>query len=72
MRRREFLKVVAGLMTCSPFVARAEQPERMRLIGVQVAFAESDPIARPRLAAFRDALTKLGWTENRNLRIELR
>jgi putative ABC transport system substrate-binding protein len=44
----------------------------MRLIGVLMAFAESDPAAQSQVAAFRDALSKLGWTEGSNLRIELR
>ena len=54
-----------------PLAARAQQGERMRLIGVLMGFAESDPDARSWLAAFRDALAKLGWTEGNNLRIEL-
>jgi putative tryptophan/tyrosine transport system substrate-binding protein len=44
----------------------------MRLIGVLMAFAESDPAAQSQVVAFRSALTKLGWTEGSNLRIELR
>jgi DNA-binding LacI/PurR family transcriptional regulator len=44
----------------------------MRLIGVLMAYAESDSTAQSRLAAFRAALAKLGWTEGSNLRIELR
>ena len=44
----------------------------MRRIGVLMGFAESDPTAQSWIAAFRDALAKLGWTEGSNLRIELR
>ena len=44
----------------------------MRLIGVLMSFAESDPTAQSWVAAFRDALAKLGWAEGSNLRIELR
>ena len=54
-----------------PLAARAQQPSRMRRIGVLMGFAESDPAVQW-LAAFRGALAKLGWTEGGNLRIELR
>jgi hypothetical protein len=49
-----------------------QPPDGMRLIGVLMGFAESDPEARSCLAAFRGALAKLGWTEGDDLRIELR
>src|SRR5499427_8573963 len=55
-----------------PIAARAQQPDRMRLIGVLMAYAQNDSTARSWLAAFRAALAKLGWTEGGNLRIELR
>ena len=72
MRRRDFIKAGVGAATAWPLAARAQQPGRMRLIGVLMGFAESDPNARSGLAAFRGALAKLGWTEGNNLRIELR
>ena len=72
MRRRDFIKVIGGAAAAWPLAAHAQQPDRIRLIGVLMGFAESDPIAQSRLAAFRDALAKLGWTEGSNLRIELR
>ena len=53
-------------------MARAQQPDRMRLIGVLMAYAQSDRVAQSWLAAFRGTLSKLGWTEGSNLRIELR
>jgi putative ABC transport system substrate-binding protein len=71
MRRRDFIKVIAGSAAVWPLAARA-QPDRMRLIGVLMGYAESDRAAQSWLAAFRGALTKLGWTEGSNLRIELR
>ena len=71
MQGRDFIRLV-GATAMWPLVARAHQPERMRLIGVLVGNAESDGIAQSWLAVFRGALTKLGWTEGRNLRIELR
>jgi putative ABC transport system substrate-binding protein len=72
MRRRDFIKVIGGAAAAWPLAAHAQQPDRIRLIGVLMGFAESDPIAQSRLVAFRDALAKLGWTEGSNLRIELR
>jgi putative ABC transport system substrate-binding protein len=71
MRRRQFITLLGGAVT-SPLAARAQQPDRVRLIGVLMAYAESDRVAQSWLAAFRSALSKLGWTEGSNLRIELR
>jgi len=51
---------------------RMRTSERTRLIGILIGYAETDPALQSQLAAFRDALTKLGWTDGRNLRIELR
>jgi putative ABC transport system substrate-binding protein len=52
--------------------AHGQQPERVRLVGVLMAYAETDPAAQAAVAAFRDGLAKLGWREGNNLRIELR
>jgi putative tryptophan/tyrosine transport system substrate-binding protein len=71
MRRRYFIAGLASIIVARPHAARA-QPERMRLIGVLMAYAESDSTAQSWLAAFRGALSKLGWTAGSNLRIELR
>jgi putative tryptophan/tyrosine transport system substrate-binding protein len=70
MKRREFLMLLSGTAAIAPLVARAQQP--MRLIGVLMGFAENDPTAQSMVAAFRAALAKLGWTEDSNMRIELR
>jgi putative ABC transport system substrate-binding protein len=72
MRRREFVTLVGAAVAAWPLAARAQQPDRMRLVGVLMAYAESDSAAQSWLAAFRTALAKLGWTEGSNLRIELR
>jgi putative tryptophan/tyrosine transport system substrate-binding protein len=72
MRRREFITLLGSTAATWPLAARAQQPDRMRVIGVLMGFAESDPDARSWVAAFRSALAKLGWTEGNNLRIELR
>ncbi len=68
MRRREFIAVVGAAATW-PLTARAQQ---MRLIGVLLVGEEGDTAGQARLAAFRSALAKLGWTEGSNLRIEVR
>ncbi|MGB9043305.1 MAG: ABC transporter substrate-binding protein, partial [Pseudolabrys sp.] len=71
MRRRDFIMVIGGAAAW-PIATHAQQPGRMRLIGVLMGFAESDPAAQSLVAEFRGALTKLGWTLGGNLRIELR
>jgi putative tryptophan/tyrosine transport system substrate-binding protein len=72
MRRREFITFLGGAATW-PIAGHAQQPDRMRLVGVlEGYFAESDSAAQSNIAAFRDTLAKLGWTEGSNLRIELR
>jgi len=72
MRRREFIKTIAGVAAISwPLPVHAQQqPQGMRRIGVLMAFA--DPRAQSYVKAFSDALTTLGWTEGRNLRTEVR
>jgi putative tryptophan/tyrosine transport system substrate-binding protein len=71
MRRREFITLVGGAAAW-PLAARAQQGGAVRLIGVLMGSAEGDAVARSDVAAFRDALTKMGWSESSNLRIELR
>ena len=66
MKRRQFITLL-GAATTWPLAARAQQPDRMRPIGVLMGNAESDRAAQSWLAAFQGALTKLGWTEGRNL-----
>jgi putative ABC transport system substrate-binding protein len=71
MRRRKFIALLGSAATL-PIAARAQQSERVRLIGVLMAFAESDPAGQSEVVVFRDALKKLGWTDGNNLRIEVR
>jgi putative ABC transport system substrate-binding protein len=71
MRRREFIAAVGGAAAW-PLVARAQQGERVRRIGVIMALEGDDPQMRARLAAFRAGLQQLGWVEGRNLRIDVR
>jgi putative tryptophan/tyrosine transport system substrate-binding protein len=70
--RRELLVALGGAAVVWPLAARAQQAERMRRIGVLMAYAESDPAAQAWVAAFREELLKLGWVEGRNIRIDTR
>ena len=71
MQRREFITLLGGTLAL-PLTARAQQPERMRRIGVLMAYAESDREGQAWVAAFWEGLQKLGWTEGRNIRIDTR
>jgi len=71
MRRRNFITLVGGAIAW-PLAVRAQQPERMRRIGVLMPFAKDNPEGQARTAAFLQELQKLGWTEGRNLQIEYR
>jgi putative ABC transport system substrate-binding protein len=71
MRRREFIMLVSGA-ACAPFVARAQQRERMRRIGVLIGTSESDSEAQMQVKLFRDTLASLGWTEGRNVTFDYR
>jgi putative tryptophan/tyrosine transport system substrate-binding protein len=71
MRRREFFTVLGMAMSC-PLTARAQQPERMRRLGVLSSLAETDPEAQVWDAAFRKRLIELQWIDGRNLHIDYR
>jgi putative tryptophan/tyrosine transport system substrate-binding protein len=64
--RRKFLATLGAAAAAWPVAARAQQPERMRRIGVLMAISEDDPLAQERVATFLQALAELGWTEGRN------
>jgi ABC-type uncharacterized transport system substrate-binding protein len=75
MRRRELITLLGGAAASSvswPLAARAQQPERMRRIGVLMPLAADDPEAQARLAALAQGLQQLGWTIGRNARLEIR
>jgi putative ABC transport system substrate-binding protein len=72
MRRRTFIEGVAALGVAWPLAARAQQGEHMRRIGVLTLFASDDPVEQTRVLAFTQALAQLGWTDGRNVRIDLR
>jgi putative ABC transport system substrate-binding protein len=71
MRRRDFIKLIACSLVGWPFPALAQQ-QTMRLVGVLNGIAADGKEAPPRVAAFREALRKLGWIEGSNIRIEHR
>jgi putative ABC transport system substrate-binding protein len=72
MRRRELLSLLGGAAVSWPVGARAQQAEQMRRIGVLMNSAADDPVAQTRLTRFLQRLQELGWSEGRNLRIDVR
>jgi ABC-type uncharacterized transport system substrate-binding protein len=72
MRRREFITVLGGAAAAWPIAASAQQPDRMRRIGVLTPFAADDPESMARVAAFLQGLGNLGWTVGRNVQIDYR
>lgn len=71
MKRREFMTLLGGVAAW-PLTARAQQPDRMRRIGVLLPAAENDPDYQPWLGAFAQRLQELGWIEGRNVRTDTR
>ena len=71
MRRREFIALVGGLVA-SPIISEAQQPDRVRRVGVLTSFDESDPVAKTYLSEFVKGLGELGWTDGRNVRMDVR
>jgi DNA-binding LacI/PurR family transcriptional regulator len=69
MRRRAPWRRTAAVR---PLATRAQQPEQIRRIGILIGDHEDDPEVKVRLAAFRQGLEQLGWSVDRNLRIEYR
>jgi putative ABC transport system substrate-binding protein len=72
LKRREFITLLGSAAAAWPHVARAQQPERVRRIGVFMPLAADDPIGQARITALREGLEKLGWTEGHNIRIDTR
>jgi putative ABC transport system substrate-binding protein len=72
MRRRDFIKVIAGSAAAWPLAAHAQQPERMRRIGVLMGPAADEPEAQARIAALLQGLQQLGWAVGRNVRVDIR
>jgi putative ABC transport system substrate-binding protein len=76
VQRRDFFAALAGAVATipalSPRPATAQQAEKVRHIGVLMGWSESDPAFSRFVSAFLDKLTRLGWTDGRNVRIEQR
>ena len=72
MQRRDFLTLLGGAAAACPLAASAQQPERVRRIGVLSALAEDDPESVTRRATFEQTLKALGWTNGNNLRVDYR
>ena len=71
-KRREFITLLGSAAVAWPRSARAQQGERMRRIGALMNLASDDPEAQARIAAFRQELQRLGWTDVRDVRIDYR
>jgi putative tryptophan/tyrosine transport system substrate-binding protein len=72
MRRRDLITLLGGVAVAWPLAARAQQPERMRRIGVLMAYGENDPGAKTQLSGFTRGLAELGWTDSRSVRMDVR
>jgi ABC-type uncharacterized transport system substrate-binding protein len=73
MRRREFITLLGGGAAATwPLAARAQQPEQMRRIGVLMNATTDDPEGQASIAAFQQVLQQLGWSDGRNVRIDIR
>src|SRR5262245_41004771 len=71
MKRREFISLIGGAAAW-PLAARAQQPERVRRVGVLVPAAAGDPVFLARVGAFLQGLAVLGWSIGRNVRVDAR
>jgi putative ABC transport system substrate-binding protein len=71
MRRRDFIKGIVGIPSAWPFTARAQQPERVKRIGV-LSNAPADAQGQSGIEAFQQALRQLGWSEGSNVQIDVR
>jgi putative tryptophan/tyrosine transport system substrate-binding protein len=72
MRRRDFFGVVSGAAVALPVAVGAQQPERVRHIGMINTLGSDDPETQARIAVFVQTLEQLGWVVGRNLKIEIR
>jgi putative ABC transport system substrate-binding protein len=72
IRRREFITLLGGAAVAWPLAASAQQGDRVRRIGVLMGGDENDPVRKTWVSAFIQALASLGWTDGRNMRIDLR
>ena len=69
LKRREFITLLGSAAAAWPLAARAQQPERMRRIGVLIPYPANDLEGQARIGAFQQELQQLGWTIGRNVRV---
>ena len=72
VKRRDFITLLGGVAAAWPLAARAQQPHRMRHVGVLIGLTADDPELLTRIGALLQALEQMGWTDGRNIRIEYR
>jgi len=72
VKRRDFITLLGGAAAAWPVAARAQQSDRVRRVGVLMGFDENDPEAKSWLSGFMQGLTELGWSDGRNMRMDLR
>ena len=72
IRRRQFITLLGGAAAAWPLAAGAQQGDRVRRIGVLSSGDENDPVPKTQVSAFAQSLAGLGWTDGRNVRMDLR
>jgi putative ABC transport system substrate-binding protein len=72
MKRREFITLLGGAAVAWPLAALAQQTDKVRRVGVLMGYDEADPEAKALLSEFTQGLSELGWTDGRNLRVDVR
>jgi putative tryptophan/tyrosine transport system substrate-binding protein len=72
MRRRGFIAFLGGAAAAWTLAGHAQQPERVRRVGVLMGFSENDPFAQRLVSAFAQALRRFGWVEGKNIVIDYR
>jgi putative ABC transport system substrate-binding protein len=72
LNRRELILALGGAAAGWPLAARAQQPGRIRRIGVLMGIAESDPTRQSFVSAYTQSLADLGWRDGDNIRIDYR
>src|SRR5215468_5256438 len=71
IQRREFIMLLSSAAVW-PLAARAQQGDRVRRIGLLIPYDENEPLTKTQVSAFTQALADFGWTDGRNVRIDLR
>src|ERR1700678_338645 len=72
MKRREFITLLGSAAVALPLAALAQQTDKVRRVGVLMGYDEADPDAKALLSEFTQGLSELGWTDGRNLRVDVR